>query len=155
MTTARATRPSAEQSVVVRIANELYGVDITSVQEIIRVPHITRVPNGPEHALGVINLRGRIVPVMNTGALLGAERANDGVAARVVIVNTTQGAVGLRVDAVSEVLEIDPETVEAHSALTYMTDTDLLRGVVKLEGRLIGLLNLERLMPGPPGSAKE
>ena len=145
-TMAESTTNAAEQTVVVRVASELYGIDITAVQEIIRVPAITRVPNTPGTTLGVTNLRGRIVPVMDLRVLLGAEVAEATIASRVVIINLPEGDIGLWVDGVSEVLEVHAEDVDPSSTIDWLADATILRGVVKLEGRLVGLLDIERLL---------
>lgn len=137
---------SAEQTVVVRVAGELYGIEITAVQEIIRVPPITRVPNTSMSILGVTNLRGRIVPVMDLRVLLGAEVAEATLASRVVIINQPDGAIGLWVDGVSEVLDVYDADIDPSSTIDWLADATTLRGVAKLEGRLVGLLDMERLL---------
>ncbi len=137
---------SAEQTVVARVAGELYGIEITAVQEIIRVPPITRVPNTSMSILGVTNLRGRIVPVMDLRVLLGAEVAEATLASRVVIINQPDGAIGLWVDGVSEVLDVYDADIDPSSTIDWLADATTLRGVAKLEGRLVGLLDMERLL---------
>lgn len=137
---------SAEQTVVVRVAGELYGIEITAVQEIIRVPAITRVPNTSMSILGVTNLRGRIVPVMDLRVLLGAEVAETTLASRVVIINQPDGDIGLWVDGVSEVLDVQDADIDPSSTIDWLADATTLRGVAKLDGRLVGLLDMERLL---------
>lgn len=135
-----------ELAVVLRLANEEYGIDITSIQEIIRVPAITRVPHAAPYVLGVTNLRGRVIPIIDLRIRLGAAREAATLQSRVIIVNLEEGDVGFWVDGVSEVLPVDPGEVDPPGALVWLKEPDLLRGVVKLEGRLVGLINAERLL---------
>src|SRR6185295_7193201 len=96
-------RPAEEQMVVLDVGEESYGIPVQRVREIIRVPPITRVPNGPSFLEGVINLRGQVIPVMDLRKHLGIPAGDETRRSRVVVSELGRHTVGLMVDAVSEV----------------------------------------------------
>jgi len=127
-----------------RVGRETYGVPITSVHEIVRVPQVTAVPDAPDYIEGVINLRGRIVSIIDLRKRLGvaAETSNKN---RILVAESRSKLVGLVVDSASEVLRIPAAEVEPPPALLQGGLT-CITGVGKLSGRLIILLDLERLL---------
>ncbi|MAG37218.1 MAG: chemotaxis protein CheW [Dehalococcoidia bacterium] len=135
-----------QQLVVFTLNTESYGVDIGSVREIIRMLDITRVPRTPAFVEGVINLRGKIVPVVDLRHRFGFPTGERDKESRIVVVDTGGQDVGMVVDAVTEVLRISSDSVEPPSNVVTGTDTDYLRGIVKLEGRLVILLDLDRVL---------
>ncbi len=133
------------QLVVFDLASEHYGVDIATVREIIRMQTITRVPGAPAFVEGVINLRGRVVPVVDLRKRLNltvSEQTND---SRIVVVDIAGGDLGVIVDAVSEVLRIPLSSIEPPTAMVTSVDSDYLRGLAKLEEKLIILLDLAKV----------
>ncbi|MBX5491031.1 MAG: chemotaxis protein CheW [Chloroflexi bacterium] len=139
---------SEEQVVVLELAGEAYGVEIGRVQEIIRMQPITRVPNGPAFFEGVTNLRGRVIPVLDLRKRFGLEATPPTRRSRIVVAELGEHTVGLVVDAVSEVLRVSADAVEPPSALVTTADSAYLRGVAKLDERLVLLLDLARIL-GP------
>lgn len=137
---------AVEQVVVFELAGESFGVEIGRVQEIIRPPAITAVPRAPYYVDGVVNLRGRVIPVINLRTRFGMPPAEQGRSARIVVLEIDGHTVGAAVDAVSEVLRISTASVEAPGATLTGPDTTHLRGIAKLEDRLIILLDLDRLL---------
>ncbi len=140
------TSRSEQQLVVFDLATEAYGVDIGAVREIIRLQDITRVPRTPDFVEGVINLRGKVIPVVDLRKrfmLPVAEQTDDN---RIVVVDIGGQDIGVVVDAVTEVLRILSESVQAPSSVITTTDSDYLMGICKLESRLIILLDLERVL---------
>jgi purine-binding chemotaxis protein CheW len=135
------TTDGEEQVVVFELGGECYGVDIGLVQEIIRPPAITSVPRAPEYVEGVINLRGRVIPVINLRTRFGLPGAERGRAARIVVLNVGGQTVGAAVDAVSEVLRIAMASVEPPGATLAGAAAARLRGIAKLDDRLIILLD--------------
>ncbi|MGD9571582.1 MAG: chemotaxis protein CheW [Thermoleophilia bacterium] len=129
--------------VVFTLAGEEYGVPITMVQEIIRHGRPRPIPGGPAHVQGVINLRGRIIPVVDLRARFGlhGDRPAD---EKVVIVALGDLTVGVVVDEVSEVLSIDPEVCEPAPPGT--DGADFVDAVGKLDGRLVVVLDPVRLL---------
>jgi purine-binding chemotaxis protein CheW len=137
---------SEEQVVVFELAGESYGVDIGRVQEIIRPPAITAVPRAPDYVEGVVNLRGRVIPVINLRNRFGLPEGERGRAARIVVLDVDGNTVGAAVDAVSEVLRVPSAAVEPPGATLSGPDTAHLRGIAKLEDRLVILLDLKQAL---------
>lgn len=125
---------------------ERYGVDIAQVQEIIRVGNITVVPNCPSYMDGVINLRGKILPVLNLRRKLGIAGAGVTKNSRIVVTEVNGKLLGLLVDSVSHVIKVSAEVVESTPEEVLEADTDYITGVCKLPERIIILLDLERLL---------
>ena len=146
MTTAIDAAQGEEQLVVFDLADEAYGVDIGAVREIIRMQDITKVPSAPAFVEGIINLRGSVIPVVDLRkrfALSISERDKDN---RILVVDIGGNDIGVVVDAVTEVLRISSDSVEPPSAVITTADSVYLLGIVKLEGRLVILLDLEKVL---------
>lgn len=137
-----------------RVGSEEFGLDILGVQEIIRLQQLTRVPNSPRSVDGVMNLRGRIIPVIALRKRFGLEQACVGKDARIVVVDIQGTVLGFIVDSVSEVLRIPADTIEEPPRLSR-SDREYVTGVGKLEDRLVLLLDPARLIAGEemPGAA--
>ncbi len=135
-----------EQVVVLELAGEAYGVEIGRVEEIIRMQAITRIPNGPAFIEGVTNLRGRVIPVLDLRKRFGLPASEATRRSRIVVGELGEHTVGLVVDGVSEVLLVGSDAVEPPSTLVTSADSAFLRGVAKLEERLILLLDLSRIL---------
>jgi len=133
------------QLVSFSVAAEEYGLDILRVQEIIRTQQLTRVPNLPDYVEGVINLRGKVIPVVALRRRLGLEPVASDKNTRIVVVEVHGQTLGFIVDAVSEVLRIRADTVEPTPRIGTM-EREYISGVGKLESRLLLMLDLERLM---------
>lgn len=125
---------------------EQYGVRVDQVQEIIRVGAVTRVPNSPDYIDGVINLRGRVLPVFNLRRRLGLPIKETTKLSRIVVTEVGKKEIGLVVDAVSHVVKVPPGFVEAAPEEVLEVDTDYITGVGKLNDQLIILLDLEKLL---------
>ncbi len=135
-----------EQLVVFDLGEEVYGIDISRVQEIIRMQSITQVPGAPSFVEGVINLRGKIIPVVDLHRRFGLPPADSTKASRIVVVETDGHTIGMVVDAVSEVLRIPGDCIEPPSPIVAGVDSEYLRGIAKLEGRLVILLQLDKVL---------
>jgi purine-binding chemotaxis protein CheW len=134
------------QVVSFALGSEEYGVDIAQVQEINRMIAITRVPQAPPFMEGVINLRGRLIPIIDLRTRFGMERAQRTKHTRIVVTEISSKRLGMVVDSVSEVLRIPVEQIEDAPDLVAGVDTEYIRGVGKLEDRLIILLDLGRVI---------
>jgi purine-binding chemotaxis protein CheW len=134
------------QLVVFQLGAELYGVDIARVHEIIRLQAITRVPRAPKFVEGVINLRGKVIPVVDLRRRFGLPTAEHTRATRIVVVEIGDQVVGIIVDSVSEVLRINTSTVEPPSPVVAGIDSEYLHGIAKLPERLVILLDLDRVL---------
>ncbi|MCH7799929.1 MAG: chemotaxis protein CheW [Chloroflexi bacterium] len=135
-----------KQLVVFDLASEGYGVDIGAVREIIRMQEITRVPKTPEFVEGVINLRGKVIPVIDLRKRFGLHVAEQNKDNRIVVVDIGKQDIGVIVDAVTEVLRISTDSVEPPTSVITSADSDYLLGIAKLESRLIILLDLESVL---------
>jgi purine-binding chemotaxis protein CheW len=144
MSTAEQARE--EQLVVFELAGESYGVEIGRVQEIDKMQAITVVPQVPSFVKGVINLRGRITPIVDLRLRFGLPRAEATALTRIVVVKTGDEWVGMVVDGVSEVLRISVDAIEPPSSMVTNTESAFLRGIAKLKERLIILMELDRVL---------
>jgi purine-binding chemotaxis protein CheW len=134
------------QVVGFRIGNETFGVRIGSVREIVRVPEITSVPSAPETVEGVINLRGKIIPVMDLRKRFGHVDIQPDKKNRILVVELENKLIGLIVNAASEVLKIPPSEIEAPGSVFAEGESSYVTGVGKLRGRLIILLDVSKLL---------
>ncbi|MBI5561952.1 MAG: chemotaxis protein CheW [Deltaproteobacteria bacterium] len=134
------------QLVTFRLGNEEFSLDILKVQEIIRHMELTRVPRTPDFVEGVINLRGRVIPVLDLRKRFGLSAGAKTHETRIIVVDVDDRTVGLKVDAVSEVLRISADTVEPPPALVTNIESDYIKGVGKLDGRLLILLDVARIL---------
>jgi len=137
------------QVVGFRIGNETFGVRIGSVREIVRVPEITAVPSAPEAVEGVINLRGKIIPVMDLRKRFGQSDIRPDKKNRILVVELENKLVGLIVNAASEVLKIAPSEIEPPGTVFAEGESNYVTGVGKLKGRLIILLDIGKLLQRP------
>jgi purine-binding chemotaxis protein CheW len=135
------------QIVGFRVGRETYGVPITAVHEIVRVPEITAVPDAPDYLEGVINLRGKIVSIIDLRKRFGEASAQPSNRNRILVAEVNGKLLGLVVDSASEVLKIPRSQIEAPPALVQEGRLNCLTGVGKLLGRLIILIDLARLLP--------
>jgi purine-binding chemotaxis protein CheW len=133
------------QLVTFEVGGEEFAVPILSVHEINRMMEITRVPRSPEFVEGVINLRGKIIPVVDLRKRFGVDHEHDTNDTRVVVVEVAGRVIGFTVDRVNEVLRIGAHIVEPPPAMVAGIDSDYVEGVGKLEDRLLILLDLQKL----------
>ncbi len=134
------------QLVVFQVGAELYGVEIARVHEIIRLQTVTRVPRAPNFVEGVINLRGKVIPVVDLRRRFGLPTAAHTRATRIVVVEIGDQVVGIVVDSVSEVLRVNSSTVEPPSPVVAGVDSEYLHGIAKLPDSLVILLDLDRVL---------
>ncbi|HUO35755.1 MAG TPA: chemotaxis protein CheW [Candidatus Acidoferrum sp.] len=133
------------QFVSFRLGKEDFGVEILRVQEIIRMQDLTRIPNAPSSIEGVINLRGRVIPIIGLRERFGLESRPQDRETRIVVVEWKSEVFGFVVDSVSEVLRIAAATVEPPPRLSKRNN-EYVSGVGKLPSRLILLLDVDRMM---------
>lgn len=143
-------RDGEEQLVAFQLAGEIYGINISLIHEIIRMREITHIPRTTKEIEGVINLRGKIVPILDLRSRLGmspGERTSD---TRIIVVEIAHCTVGMIVDGVTGVLSLSEDSVEPPSKLVSDLETDFIRGVGKLNGQLVILLNMQNVIQIPP-----
>ena len=128
------------------LGSEEYGIEILRVQEIRGYSAITPIPNTPPHIRGLINLRGTVAPVVDLRAKFGMPAVDYTRFTVIILVAVSGKTVGLIVDAVSDVLNLAEDRIQPPPDLGSQVDMRILRGVVAFDNRLVGLLDLERLL---------
>jgi purine-binding chemotaxis protein CheW len=132
------------QFVTFKVGNEEYAIDILKVQEINRIVDITPVPNSPHYIEGVINLRGRVIPVINLRKFFGLETKTSDTNSRIIVVDI--GIVlGVMVDSVSEVLRVSSDIVEPPPSMSVSISSEYIKGIGKLNDRLLILIDIDKL----------
>lgn len=134
------------QVVAFRIGRETFGLPISTVREIVRVPEITSMPNAPDYIEGVINLRGRIIPVVDLRKRFGDKSPERSKKNRIVVVEVGRRSIGLIVHSASEVLRIPPSDIEQLDKVFHDKEVNYITGVGKLKGRLVILLDLNQIL---------
>ena len=134
------------QLVTFSIGEEEFGVDILSVQEIIRMMDITKVPRAPDFVEGVINLRGKVIPIIDLRRRFGLSTRDHDKHTRIIVIEINNMIVGFVVDSVSEVLRIPASTVEPPPPVVAGLESEYISGVGKLQDRLLILLDLDKLL---------
>lgn len=134
------------QTIVFKLGDECYGVDIFRVNEIIRMRDITPIPRTEAHIRGLVNLRGKTIPVVDLKLRLGMSPFTETDHTRIIVLDNEDGTVGILVDEVREVVTLDTNSVDIAPALVTDLDTDFVSGVAKSTIGLITLLNLDRAL---------
>jgi purine-binding chemotaxis protein CheW len=135
-----------DQLVVFKLGDEEFGVDISQVREIIKLVEITKMPNSPVFVEGVINLRGSIATVIDLRKRLGIESNGNSEDTRIIIVELGNDIVGMIVDSVTEVLRMSVRDIDESALLTSQVEAEYVRGVGKLEDRILILLDLNKAL---------
>lgn len=137
---------SLRQLVTFTLGGEEYGVDIMKVQEIIRLQSITRVPQMPDFIEGVLNLRGNVIPVIDLRKRFNLNVTEQTPHTRIVVINVSGRTLGVIVDAVSEVMRLSDDQIEPPPPVVSGIGHEYLEGVGKVQGRLIILLDLDKIL---------
>ena len=132
------------------LGNETYGVDILRVQEIRGWSAVTKIPHAPPHVLGVLNLRGSIVPIVDLRMRFSLDRAEYTTVTVIIVVSVISAAgrrdFGVVVDGVSDVVDVNTAEVKAAPELGAKGATDYIRGLVPVSERMVVLLDIDRLI---------
>jgi len=134
------------QLVSFNIGSEEFGVDILKVQEINRMVEITRVPQAPPYVEGVINLRGKVIPIVDLRKRFNMEEKEYDKNTRIVVVDISGNIMGMVVDSVSEVLRLPANTIEPPPEIVASINSEYIKGVAKLEDRLLIFLDLSKVI---------
>jgi len=135
-----------KQLVIFQLAEEHYGVGIAAVDSIIKLQPITAVPRAPDFVEGVTNLRGKVLPVIDLRKRFELPMADATRETRIVVTDLDHSAVGMLVDAVSEVLHVSEDAIEPPSPIMTTVDSSFITGIAKVDERLIILLDLEQVL---------
>lgn len=128
------------------VGDALCGMDILKVQEINKIMKMTKVPQAPNYVLGILNLRGQIVTIIDLGKKLGLGETDVSADPRNIIVNSSGGYVGLMVKKISAVVDADMERQEPAPANMGGIQGEFFTGVYKTDKDLIGILNVEKVL---------
>lgn len=128
------------------LGEELYGVDILRVQEIKGYTAVTKIPNTPPHIKGVLNLRGTIVPIVELRTKFGMPTIDYTTFTVIIVVVVQDKVMGLVVDAVSDVLDIEKKDIQSAPDFGNKVDVAFLNGIGKSGDKLVSLLDIDRLL---------
>lgn len=142
------------QFLTFQLGNELYGVDILRVQEIKGYTAVTKIPNTPSHIKGVLNLRGTIVPIVELRTKFGMPTIDYTAFTVIIVVVVRDKVMGLVVDAVSDVLNIDKKDIQSPPQFGVKVDVSFLNGIGRCGDKLVALLDIDRMLSeGDPSVA--
>jgi len=139
------TEKEKKQYIVVKIGEEQYGIDISFIDNIVKMCKITRVPKVQEYFKGIINLRGEIVPVMSIRTKMGLENDEYSKTTRIIILKLEAGMIGIVVDAVKEVVALSEEEID-RTAQSSKSNASFINGIGKNGEELISLLELSAVV---------
>ncbi|HHX96293.1 MAG TPA: chemotaxis protein CheW [Clostridia bacterium] len=131
-----------KQCVIFKLAGAEYGINVLNVQEIIRPLKLVKLPNSPDYVLGICELRENIIPVIDLKQVLNLGKVKESKAARIIVIQEAGEMLGLLVDEVGEVLRINQEKIKREAKLAKK----YIRGIAKIDGRLIMFLNLAAII---------
>jgi purine-binding chemotaxis protein CheW len=134
------------QLVTFRLEDESYGINVMHVQEVLRVTEIAPVPGAPPYVLGIINLRGNVVTVIDTRSRFGLPPGDIGEASRVVIIESEMQVVGILVDSVAEVVELRGSEIDSAPNIGNEESSKFIQGVATRENSLLIVVDLNKLL---------
>ncbi len=132
--------------VTFRLENEKYGINVMQVQEVLRITEIAPVPGAPSYVLGIINLRGNVVTVIDTRSRFGLASVETDDSSRVVIIESEDQVVGILVDSVAEVVDLQPSEIETAPNVGTEESAKFIQGVASHDGELLILVDLNKLL---------
>lgn len=134
------------QWVTFRLDNETYGINVMQVQEVLRVTEIAPVPGSPDYVMGIINLRGNVVTVLDTRRRFGLAPNEMDDSTRIVVIEAEENVVGILVDSVSEVVELRRSAVESSPNVGNDESSKYIEGVANHDGELLILVDINKLL---------
>jgi purine-binding chemotaxis protein CheW len=134
------------QFVTFVLMDETYGINVMQVQEVLRVTEIAPVPGAPDYVLGIINLRGNVVTVIDTRTRFGLPSAELGDASRIIVIESEKQVVGILVDAVAEVVELSESDIDVAPNVGTEESSRYIQGVATREEGLLILVDLNKLL---------
>ena len=140
------TNESVVQWVTFRLSDEIYGINVMQVQEVLRVSEIAPVPGAPHYVLGIINLRGNVVTVIDTRIRLGLNTTEVTDSTRIVIIESARHVVGILVDCVAEVVDLRASDVESAPNVGNDESARYIQGVASRDDELLILVDLNKLL---------
>ncbi len=134
------------QLVGFKINNEEFGAELLKVREINKMEHVTKTPNAPDFVEGIVNLRGEVIPIINLRTRLGFPKKDEDKATRIIVVDLNNKPAGFIVDEVMEVLRMPENRIDPPSEFIYGVNSKFIKGIGKLEKRLIILIDLGKVL---------
>ena len=134
------------QLVTFKLADETYGIDVMHVQEVLRISEIAPVPGAPAYVLGIINLRGNVVTVIDTRSRFGLPSAETDDSSRIVIIESEEMVVGILVDSVAEVVELNQSEIDSAPNVGNDESSRYIQGVANRESDLLIVVDLNKLL---------
>jgi purine-binding chemotaxis protein CheW len=134
------------QFVTFILMEEVYGINVMQVQEVLRVTEIAPVPGAPSYVLGIVNLRGNVVTVIDTRKRFGLPSVEVSDNSRIIVIESEKQVVGILVDAVAEVVELREDEIDAAPNVGTEESSRYIQGVATQEGRLLILVDLNKLL---------
>ncbi|RRQ20891.1 chemotaxis protein CheW [Thiohalobacter thiocyanaticus] len=134
------------QCVTFRLADEVYGINVMLVQEVLRWTEIAPVPGAPDYVLGIINLRGNVVTVIDTRLRLGLPPREPDDSSRIVIIEAERQVVGILVDSVAEVMDLNSSEIDSAPNVGNDESSKYIQGVASRDGNLLILIDLNKLL---------
>ncbi len=136
---------TSTQIVCFKIGKEEYGIEILKVQEILKIPHITLLPKAADFILGVIDLRGKVLPIVDMSRRFGMSTNTSSDSARAIVVSINQKEVALAIDSVSHVIKVDTDEIEPPPPIVKGISGKYIVGVAKVNDEFIVILDIERI----------
>jgi len=143
---AETTSDPVLQMVTFRLAEETYGINVMHVQEVLRITEIAPVPGAPSYVLGIINLRGNVVTVIDTRSRFGLPSAETDDSSRIVIIEADKQVVGILVDSVAEVVELHQSEIDSAPNVGNEESSRYIQGVANREKDLLIVVDLNKLL---------
>jgi purine-binding chemotaxis protein CheW len=134
------------QFVTFILMDEVYGINVMQVQEVLRITEIAPVPGAPPYVLGIINLRGNVVTVIDTRTWFGLPTKETDDASRIIVIESEKQVVGILVDAVAEVVELRESEIDAAPNVGTEESSRYIQGVATMEDSLLILVDLNKLL---------
>jgi purine-binding chemotaxis protein CheW len=134
--------------VTVHIGEELYGIEVKRVKEVIGVPEIVHVPNSVNYMKGVINLRGKIIPILNMRLKFGLEEKSNTKLTVIVIIKIFNKLLGLLVDSISDVVEMTISQIQDTPHFCSSIEVDCIKGIGKIDEKIIVIMNVSNIFTG-------
>jgi len=134
------------QWVTLRIDDDMYGIDVSKVQEVLNIPEITPVPGAPEYVIGIVNLRGNVVTVLDARKRFGLAPRQHDERSQIVILRIAEQALGILVDSVSEVVELPVDHIELAPDAGSGSTKKHIHGIYSIDGKLLILINTDCLV---------
>ncbi|MDE1993021.1 MAG: chemotaxis protein CheW [Rhizobiaceae bacterium] len=143
----------ARELIAFRIGDQEFCVDVMSIREIRGWTPATAMPHAPPHVLGVINLRGAVLPIVDLAARLGMKRAEPTARHVIIVAQVKRKVVGLLVDAVSDILTVTDDNIQPTPEITSDQERQFARGILAIDRRMICLIELEAIFPDTESEA--